>query len=484
MRQSVALLCLASFGSGCSLIYNPSNITKPDAAHDAPPDRAGPEDAPEMIVDANPAALVLTSVEPPMVTEGQGSGGSRNAVLVVRGDNIVPGAMISITPSNGSDTPMVTTMAGAEVVGIDHKFIAVPVTAAVNGSCDTGTIALTVTVTQPSSTKTIDWMLECLPQINQSTDLKLPTAAAHEYSEVLLTGGATVSATDTVGPLIVRATADIAVAGAIDVSAKAATPGPGGFKGGAAQVAGSGAGGGGPGGGVILAGGGGGAGYHDNGSAGTAGMGGPAQGDITMTGGYAANFASGGGGGDVAGGGGGGTIELTAGGSVMTAEITSKGAAGTGGLGYGGGGGAGGTIVVRGATVNAGALTVSGGAAGSNGGGAGSPGRARVDSPMITGAAGGYVGLSIDAATPSITNTAMPTITVHGTPGAHYDVFTLDQGNNINEEVDNKQLGGDTGQVMPTVHFGWNRVCVVPHSASSTPTIVESRSCIEIAFLP
>src|SRR4051812_13903863 len=125
MRHLVAALTSALAVGACSLIYNPSNITKPDASHDGPVDaKPGPQDAPEVITDANAAALAVTSVDPAQIVEGQGSGGSRMAVLVVHGTNIVTGATISITPKNGSDTPMVTSMAGGEVVGADHNFIA------------------------------------------------------------------------------------------------------------------------------------------------------------------------------------------------------------------------------------------------------------------------------------------------------------------------------------------------------------------------
>jgi hypothetical protein len=486
MRQYLALVTPALLAGGCSWIYNPSNIKPPDASIDAPPDmKPGPQDAPEMIADANPAAITLTSVEPMSIVEGQGAGGSRRAVLVVHGMNIIAGATIAITPKNGTDTPMVTSMAGGEIIGTDHNFIAVPVTAAVNASCDTGTLPLTVTVTQSGTSATTDWMLTCLPQMNQSTDLMLPTAQPNLFSEIVLTGTAKIVAADTSAALIVRATADIAVAGAIDVSANAQSAGPGGGAGGGASKQGGGAGGGGPGGGLVGGGGGGGAGYHDTGASGTGGAGGPAQGDVPMTNGYAANYASGGGGGDGVGGGGGGTVELTAGGTLATDMITSKGAGGTGAtLGSGGGGGAGGTIVLRGASITTtGALSVAAGS-GTGGGGNGSVGRIRIDTPMFTGTApaGAYTGLSIDTMAPLITNSATPTITVHGTPGARYDIFTLDQGNNVKDEDDNKLLGGATGQMAPQVHWGWNKVCVVPHGGS--PTTLESASCIEVAFLP
>jgi hypothetical protein len=470
MRQHLVKLVPAFLVGGCSLIYNPSNIK-------------AVADGPEMIIDANPAALTLTSVAPATLMEGQGAGGSRQAVLVITGDNIVPGATITIAAKNGTDTPMVAT-AGSEVVAADHKFIAVPVTAGVNVSCDANTIPLTITVSQSGATQTIDWSLTCLPQIDQSSDLALSTAAENTFSQIHLTGSAKITASDTTGPLIVRAMADIAVAGDIDVSASGATAGPGGKAGGIAAAGGSGDGGGGPGGG-LLGGGGGGAGYHDKGADGTAGAGGAAQGDPPLTMGYGANYASGGGGGDAVGGGGGGTVELTAGGSLTAANVTSKGAAGgNGGLGKGGGGGAGGTIVLRGTQITlGGALSVAQGAAGSGGGGAGSPGRIRVDGSMVTGNAGAaYLGVAIDSTAPAITNMDHPTLTVHGGAGDRYDVFTLDASDNVKDEDDNKLLVGTSAQIMPQVHWGYNKICVVPRGgAPSTP---ESTNCIAIAFIP
>jgi hypothetical protein len=379
---------------------------------------------------------------------------------------------------------MVVSTAGAEVIGADHNFIAVPVTAGINTSCDANSEPLTITVTQAGVPATIDWSLTCLPQINQSTNLALPTATANEFSEVLLTGSAKLTASDNMKPLIVRATADISIGGALDMSGSGATPGPGAAGGGAAAMAGAGAGGGAPGGTLVGGGGGGGAGYHDKGAAGTEGAAGDAVGDPALTGGYAANYASGGGGASGAGGGGGGTIELTAGGSLSTKAITSTGAGGAGGL-YGAGGGAGGTIVLRGGTsiTLGGALSVAGGA-GANSGGDGSPGRIRIDTPMLTGTppSGTYMGLSIDPATPYITNSAMPTVTIHGTAGVRYDLFTLDKDGNIKDEMDGKLLTGATAQIMPPVHWGYNRVCIAPTGAN--PTVLESSSCVDIAFLP
>src|SRR3954463_2785701 len=62
--------------AGCSLIYNPNNLPDPrmiDAA----------------VVDSNPCALVVDSVTPSVIDEGQGDNGSAPALLVVHGNNIV-----------------------------------------------------------------------------------------------------------------------------------------------------------------------------------------------------------------------------------------------------------------------------------------------------------------------------------------------------------------------------------------------------------
>src|SRR5690348_5449333 len=104
MGQRAIFLAIV-FGSACSIIYNPNNIPKPSPADATPPD------AP--IVDANPAGLMLTSVDTGALLEGEGSDGSRPEVLVIRGQNIIPDAQVTIAAMGSGDMPMVSLAGSA-----------------------------------------------------------------------------------------------------------------------------------------------------------------------------------------------------------------------------------------------------------------------------------------------------------------------------------------------------------------------------------
>lgn len=491
MGQRAIFLAIV-FGSACSIIYNPNNIPKPSGD-------ATPPDAP--IPDANPSALMLTSVDGTLV-EGEGSDGSRAELLVVHGQNIIPDAKVTIAAMDGSAMPMVS-LAGSAAVSSDHTLIAVPVEADVNPTCPaagvgSGSIALVVTVTQSGGTvtQTIPWSLTCLPEIDQSGSgggsISLPTGVTKlQFSRLVLAGGGTIqvaNGADSTKPLIVRVTGKIDVPGAISVAANGSTPGPAGNG----PATGSGAGGNG-GAGVIILGqdsGGGGAGYAAPGMQGqnNSNSGGPAVGSDSIPS-FATNFASGGGKYDSTdGGAGGGSIELTAGGSLSVGGIAAQGARG----GTNAGGGAGGTIVVRaGRTITLnGNLDISGGAA--NGlGGAGSMGRVRINTPEAvqgngTVSAGGasqsgYIGLAFDPAAPYVTTMAQPKLPIHGATGKQYTLITRDAENNITD-MQPGTLGADTANVSPHLSPGLNRVCLVEPGGDLGHD--EGVTCIDIAYMP
>lgn len=335
--RSTALPILLLVG-GCSILYNPNNITAP------PADAA--IDVIDAAPDADPAALTLVSVEPDSVVEGQGDDGSRMAMLVVHGTNITSDAKISIAPMDGSATPMVSSMPGQEAISADHSLIAVPVTALVNTTCDADGIDLVVTVTQNGGavTKTIPWKVACLPQVDESgsgagSNQALPTGV-NQFSRFVLAGSDTITlagGADLTKQLIVRVTGKLSVPAGIVVSANNATPGPGGQP----PATGDGRGGDGSVGGLLGLGGpdegGGGAGYAAKGGQGTNNdttSAGPVVGTDAITS-FASCYASGGGNYATSGtnsnlgGAGGGTIELTAGGSLTVAGIVSRGGTGT-----------------------------------------------------------------------------------------------------------------------------------------------------------
>src|SRR4051812_13522120 len=81
----------------CSILYNPNNLPDPkaDAAPDAP-----------TVVDA--CQLGLEAAGPQVLFEGQGTGGSRPAILAISGRNIAQDATVALVPMDAQGTaPMI-----------------------------------------------------------------------------------------------------------------------------------------------------------------------------------------------------------------------------------------------------------------------------------------------------------------------------------------------------------------------------------------
>lgn len=483
MRQHLAKLSSMFLVGGCSLLYNPDRIgpgTDAKVFEDAPP------------IDADPNGLMLTSVESPPLVEGQGDEGSRPAVLVIRGANIVDGATVSIEAAEGT---ALVEIVDAPVVSAQNDLIAVGVIARVDPDLAAGTTTdLVVKVSQPLPAggmieQMTTWQLKGLDELEGATGT-INTAAPREYSRVDVE---TLAYSGT-GKVIVRATASITVANAIILSAVAATPGPGGGAGGAAEGDGGGPGYGKK--GVAGSKGGGGGGFvsvgEDGGS--NIGSGGAMTGDRLITS-YATNAGSGGGGANGVGGGGGGTLELTAGGNVTVGgQIQSNGGAGSAGLLLvaGGGGGSGGVVVLRsGGKVTVSGISLAGGAGGvgtlalgAGNGGAGRQGRARIDAVEIEGDAGpAHRGIMFDPTTPLITRTTMQEVRLLGSTGDRFDIQRASLSFAPVGEKATIDFGGAT-ELQPTVMLdpGFNRVCFVPENSGLSNA--ESRNCLDVAFVP
>jgi hypothetical protein len=465
------------------LIYNENNIDKPSDARVF-------MDAPDAMIDANPSNLLLETVQSAPLVEGQGDGGSRAAVLVVKGVNITAAATITVAATTGT---ALIDVVGTPVVSSQSDFIAIPVIAHVDTALAAGaTTPLTITVTQPTpegmATQTIAWSLQGLGELEPTGagNVTLSTTTMpFRYSRVNVTGTLTINGTE---KAIIRSTSSIAINAIAGLNAATQTAGPGGFNGGAGSADGIGPGKGTKGNGTAA--GGGGAGFTTNGGDGVqnSGSGGPAIGDVWITS-YATNAGSGGGGGSSAGGGGGGTIELTAGGTLSAPAITANGAAGGGGLTTGGGGGAGGVIVLRSyaAATLVGALTVNGaigGAGLTSAGGDGRVGRARVDAATITGSIGvAHRGFMFNTSAPLIVRDALPDLSVTSAAGDRWDLHRV-----TSAVVSIDKAIVDFGAVMeltvkPTaLSPGLNKLCAVHEGATLAND--ESRNCIDVAYMP
>lgn len=508
MRQQVAKLWPVVFVGGCSLIYNPTNIGKAsDAAIDAPPD------APP--ADADPTMLMIEDVAPNVILEGQGEGGSRKALLVIRGHHIVSdGLAVSISPDTGLTL-------GAPTVAANGDFIAVEVTAAITATA-MGSTPLTITVQQtggPEGGVQLAGKLDLihLPEFPAGTAFATASLAPL-YSKVETASNVTFSGSP-LQPALIRAVSSITI-GNINVSGAPAGTGNSFGAGGAGGCAGGGDGA--TGGCAQTDGGGGGAGGTPGGGAGGgfSGPGGSGNGAGGGTAGTAhgnaqlvnyvgapgtANQSSGGGGGGAetlsnagAGGGGGGTIELTAGGDITVGAITANGGKGGNattlitGAG-GGGGGSGGVVVLRSdaGAITADSISATGGAAGSGagtggGGGMGAPGRVRVD--LATGTLPAATpasrrGPAFSATTLTIVNTASPMLTLSGTNNDVVDSFILDADDTPHFDQPMEQTFVNGALVLaPTLLPGYNRFCITLRPGMRGDALADK--CIDLAYLP
>lgn len=495
MGQLLATGVLASALAGCSLIYNPNNLPSPS---DAPADA-------EVVADADPTMLALTDVAPATIDEGQGDGGGRAAVVVIRGENIAPDAQVSITSQAGNTHFTVGTVE----LAADHKFIAVQIVATVDDTIGAGqTNVLDIHVAQAGGTITRELLgkltITGLDTLDDSKAADIPLNLKPRYARIALTGALDLTG-DQDHPVLLRSASSITV-GDLTANGKNASSstggagGPGGCPGGnggtdgscAAPAAGHH-------GGAIGNGGGGGYGSDGkSGSGSNAGTPGTSAGNATVStyGGFmgvSANRSGGGGGGGGSladlgsgggGGGGGGLIELTAEGDVTAGALSAIGGNGVHpALVGGGGGGSGGTIVVRaGGALVTGAIAVAGGqSAEKDGNGNGGAGRIRWDAPASAPPAGAHRGAAFVAAPLSVT-TPNPTITMIGTANDGFTVYVVDHDGAIHDEQSFAFGANNMVAVTPTLFRGYNRLCVVLDGGERGQP--EAEKCVDIAMLP
>ena len=476
--------------SGCSFVYNPTNI---GAGVDA-----------DSIADVDPTMLTLTDVYPAHVYEGAGTGNSRPSLLVIYGHQIAADATVTITPV--SPDPATVTITSTTIAR-DHNFIAL--TVRVEDDLldnDSTNVPLSIAVSQSAGAYHAELASSVmLMHLNQLKSAPTANPPKQLYSTIAISDPITFATAPAGSHVVMRAVGSITIGGKITADAAGAAPGPGGCAGGAiggdapgTNVDGQTCGGRGlaVASGGITGGGGGGAGFHDHGDPGASGGG--AGGEVSGTAQLAdatMNAPSGGGGGagvgGAVGGGGGGSLEITAGGDLSLAAISANGAAGANGNGNGGGGGgAGGAILIRaGGMATVGTLDVKRGDPGTAGtfgtaGGAGSVGRTRIDAPnVITGAT--YFGPTfVDP--PSSSTEQVMSLMVHGAVGDTTMVgqaFDRD-GNAVDHGGFTPAFNG-AGIAMPSFSLkaGYNRVCVTVQGGNAF-RLPESANCTEIAFLP
>lgn len=479
MRQQLTALFLSSTAGACSLLYNPDNIGMQKDAATIPSDR--------FVGDADPSMLQLDDVGPRVLLEGQGAGGSRPAILTLRGHHFVDGVQVQLIAPGGESVMVVVDNLNI-VIAPGRDVLAVPISLLVDVVRGAGVVPMTVRVTQGAVTRQLEGQLE-IRNLDELGDAAITDSALLEplYSRIDHPTLITFAVTPGKPAAVFRAVSSI-VLGDITANATAAAAGPGGGIGGAVATAGAGSGGGQPG---NLTGGAGGAGFATVGGvgAGTGGAGGAQIGEPLIKG-YATNHGSGGGGGSGSvGGGSGGTIEITAGGTVKVGKIEVNGANAAAGGVSGGGGGAGGVVVIRAGTSAelTGAISANPGA-GSTGtglaGGAGRSGRIRIDVPLVLGTPQmtppAHSGMSLDPTSPRSTKNFMQPITSYGTLGDSFNVFVVNAAG-LTTSTSVTAFATTTNRFTPTLSPGFNHVCVTPNT---TATVEEATNCIDIAYLP
>ncbi|MDQ3337168.1 MAG: hypothetical protein M4D80_18555 [Myxococcota bacterium] len=477
MRQHLVTLLWASALSGCSLIYNPSNIDK----NQMPPDAA--------IADANPALIKLKEVKSPPLLEGAGQGGSAPAILVVFGEHITPSAVVTIVPRTNPMSQVAIEVSNVSIAADGNSIGALVKAAYMEGVDQTGpnasgVLKLDVIVTQDgASPQMIEWDYKPLDEL--APGVQPAPAAGTMFSHVDVTN---VDFTGT-NKAIVQAVGDIKISGRVTANANGNTAGAGGCNGGAAGQPGQCFGGG------KAAGGGGG--FGAPGIAGNANTAGAVSGDPLITiydgAGMAMNRGGGGAGGDgVEGGGGGGVIELTAGGAITVENIQAKGGTnGTASVTRGAGGGAGGTVVLRagGQLSHPAMLDIGGGAGGAGGalnispGGAGGVGRWRFDAAAVARTAPAPAprrGPMIVRPPNPIFEDKNATLMITGENGVEITIITRYADNT--STTDTTTLIGDPSSYEAVLRIGINTVCVLVPGGSFADD--EAKNCVDVAFIP
>lgn len=436
--------------------------------------------------------LTLTAAHPALLFEGQGTGGSRPALLVIEGTNIVKqNTTVTIAKSAGeTKTPMVMVDNAQLDVSADSAYLAVPVTLPVDktGLAAADMVKLDITVTQDGPGGPISKTLTAAVTVQGLDELEggPQTALSGDttYSLVNLTGvtsggsppASTVKAATSTMPLVIRSTGSLKITNSVmssfDVSGSGQNGGPAGGSGGAGgSVLGPGTPGTGPAAGVAS------------------GAAGGFTSDVTI---YTLGdpFRGSGGAGTVAtlgggnGGGGGGSIMLSADGNLDVGGGAATGGATTGSGSSAGGGGSGGVIVLRaGGTLNGGAMNV----AGSAGSSTGAAGRVRYDArgAVTLMNASSYFRGPTFVDPPLIATTERPTLMVAGTKLTTFKYFIT----NATGQMVNGPFTGNIPETGPaTVSFdsgandklfpGLNQVCLVAGAGDASS---DTRNCVSIA---
>jgi hypothetical protein len=232
MGQHLAKLVLLSMPlGGCSLLYDPDRLPAAADAMILPP-------------DIFPCQMEVSDLAPVTIVEGMGDGGSRPAVLVISGKNLIAqGSSVMITPAAGSTRPLRITTDDAKIeIGAHGEQLLLPITLPVDPDLTANEmIDLDVKVEQDCPDGRVSGMIAGKLKLRGLAEL---TSAAdplvgglREYSQINVETGTLVFATPTpTTPIILRSTSSVKIANTISLNAGRGTDvklaGPAGGNGG------------------------------------------------------------------------------------------------------------------------------------------------------------------------------------------------------------------------------------------------------------
>jgi hypothetical protein len=436
-----------------------------------------------------PCEMMVSDVTPTVLSEGMGAGGSRPALIVISGQNLVnANTVVTITAAEGATrTPMIEIDPATVEVGTSGTYLAVPVTLPVDAALPANEmITLDVTIEQDCPGDRVSGKVLgklALKGLDELTDASAGPlqGGLREFSQIDVPTAQLVPAAGQTMPIVLRSMSSARITRSLALDAVGRTGGPAGGTGGA--------------GGVGM----GGLGAPGTGPSPGTSSGTPGGFDMTDPGLNTLNppnRSSGGAGGNAAiignggnGGGGGGSIEISAGGDLEVGAISARGAAGAAGSagGSAGGGGSGGVIFLRaGGVLTAGNIDVRGGGAG--GPGAGAPGRARYDAGGTATVSPGELGANhlrgpMFSERPFAVRTTRPELTILAKPLANFKYFVFTREGEASSLSTVLVGASGTARVMLSSDLspGLNQICLITESGTQSS---ETSNCAHIAYLP
>lgn len=428
-----------------------------------------------------PCELMVSEVGPAVISEGMGVGGSRPALIVISGQNLVnDNTIVAITAAGGLTRELRIVIDAAKIeVGARGTHLSVPVILPVDPSLMANeNVVLDVKVEQGCSEGRVSGTVPgklTLEGLGELTDAAmLLQSGTREFSQINVESGFLPTSLSGGAPIVLRSRSSVKIVPDILLNANGRVGGPAGGTGGQGGTSGS------------------------PGTPGTGPMPGLTSGaaggfDTTDPGLNTLNNlnrSSGGAGGSGGligsggnGGGGGGSIEISAGGDLQVGKISARGAFGAvGSGGSNGGGGSGGVILLRaGGTLTAGDLDV-------RSLGTGARGRARYDAGGSATVNPGELGTDhlrgpMFSEVSFAAHSTRPELRVAAEPLTDFKYFVITREGQPSGLFNALSDGSGSARITLSSDLspGLNQICLITNSGTQAS---ETSNCAHIAYLP